>query len=402
MLLYELSKFYAINGFFKTINSRLVTKKCVVEKKDCFICAICVFFVTLQEIRFCIMRRYLFVLSACVCASVFAVGQQLQMYSDYIAVFAPTAVAQMEEHGIPASITLAQGLLESGAGRSDLTQRSNNHFGIKCTSDWTGKTTAHDDDKLKECFRVYDDPSESYRDHSLFLKRNRYSSLFELDKTDYRGWAHGLKRCGYATDPNYPTKLIKLIEDYNLSKYDKMSLKDVEEPSEELKSRYVNSMKKKTSSSLPSTTTSKTAQKDGSQLITTKKSSSETGMPELPQKQTMGSISERKIRSTNGCKYIIARGDDTYAVISAEYNIAENRLRDFNEAGRKSEPKRGERVYLQHKKNHGSQSTHVVKAGETMRKIAQEEGIKLSKLYSYNSVAEGDQPEAGQVLRLKR
>ena len=373
----------------------------MLEKKGCFILAVYVFFVTLWLNWKCyFMRRVLFIiLVALFFASVPALAQQLQMYTDYIAVFAPTAVAQMHEHGIPASITLAQGLLESGAGKSDLTMRSNNHFGIKCTSDWTGKTTAHDDDSRGECFRVYEDPSESYRDHSLFLKRSRYASLFDLDKTDYRGWAHGLKRCGYATDPNYPTKLIKLIEDYNLARYDKMEVKDVEQPSKELKERYVNSMKKKTNTVLPSTPSSVKA---GSLLSTTKKTSSDISEPDLPAKQTMGSISERKVSSTNKCKYIVARADDTYASISKEYNIAENRLRDFNEAGRLSQPKRGERVYLQPKKNKGAQPTHTVKAGETMRSIAQTEGIKLSKLYSYNTIAEGDQPEAGQVLRLKR
>ena len=339
------------------------------------------------------MKRYFSTIFLSLCV-VLLCAQPLQSYSDYIAVFAPTAVSQMEQYGIPASITLAQGLLESGAGKSDLTLRSNNHFGIKCTSDWTGKTTSHDDDALGECFRVYDDPADSYRDHSLFLKRTRYASLFELSKTDYRSWAHGLKRCGYATDPAYPTKLIKLIEDYDLAKYDKMKLSDVPQPTQEQKERYVASSKKK--ATLPLPLSKPIASTRGEQQNTTKKTSSNSSMGSVAVGAT------RKIQSVNKCKYIIARDGDTYASLAAEYNIAERRLRDFNEAGKLSQPRSGERVYLQSKRNRGAQPTHIVKQGETMRAVAQAEGIRLRKLYEYNTIPEGDQPVAGQTLKLKR
>ncbi len=327
-------------------------------------------------------------------------AQVYQFYNDYVLVFAPTAVAQMEQYGVPASITLAQGLLESGAGQSDLTLRSNNHFGIKCTSDWTGKTTSHDDDKPQDCFRVYDDPAESYRDHSLFLKRSRYASLFELQITDYKGWAHGLRRCGYATDPNYPAKLIKLIEEYDLAKYDRMQLNDVEEAPQEVQERYAKGSKKKTTLALPSSKSLLIAQSGGKSQNTTKKTSSEQ-----KNQGSMGSVSatgERKILSVNKCKYIIARKGDTYASIGEEYKIAERRLRDFNEAGRLSEPQQGERIFLQPKKSKSKQATHKVKPGETMRSISQTEGIKLKNLYNYNTVANGDQPTVGQVLKLKK
>ena len=126
----------------------------------------------------------------------------------------------MLQYGIPASITLAQGILESGAGRGDLTKKGNNHFGIKC-HDWTGDRVYHDDDELQECFRKYNDPKYSYRDHSLFLTgRSRYQDLFKLRKNDYKGWAKGLKKAGYATDPKYPNKLISIIERYQLDRYD--------------------------------------------------------------------------------------------------------------------------------------------------------------------------------------
>lgn len=138
----------------------------------------------------------------------------------YIATYSTIAKEEMLQYGIPASITLAQGILESGAGRGDLTKKGNNHFGIKC-HDWTGDRVYHDDDELQECFRKYNDPKYSFRDHSLFLTgRSRYQDLFKLRKTDYKGWAKGLKRAGYATDPKYPDKLIRIIERYQLDRFD--------------------------------------------------------------------------------------------------------------------------------------------------------------------------------------
>lgn len=138
----------------------------------------------------------------------------------YIEAFKAVAIAEMNTYGIPASITLAQGILESGSGSSSLAKYANNHFGIKCTSDWKGKAYYKDDDKSDDCFRVYKDARESYKDHSEFLKRKRYSFLFELDKNDYKNWAIGLKTAGYATNPKYPDLLIGIIEKYQLNKYD--------------------------------------------------------------------------------------------------------------------------------------------------------------------------------------
>ncbi|MRX47483.1 glucosaminidase domain-containing protein [Pedobacter puniceum] len=138
----------------------------------------------------------------------------------YIERFKNIAITSMNKYGIPASITLAQAILESGTGNSDLARYANNHFGIKCTSDWKGKGYYKDDDKKDDCFRVYNNPEESFKDHSEFLKRKRYAPLFELDKNDYEGWAYGLKQAGYATNPKYPQLLIGIIERYNLTQYD--------------------------------------------------------------------------------------------------------------------------------------------------------------------------------------
>jgi LysM repeat protein len=138
----------------------------------------------------------------------------------YIDVFKTVAIEEMNKYGIPASITLAQGILESGSGNSSLAKYANNHFGIKCTSEWKGKAYYKDDDQSNDCFRVYKDARESYKDHSEFLKRKRYSFLFELDKNDYKNWALGLKTAGYATNPKYPDMLIGIIEKYQLNQYD--------------------------------------------------------------------------------------------------------------------------------------------------------------------------------------
>lgn len=169
------------------------------------------------------MRKHLFllVLFGCFAAtSLSAKPAKQQSYINYINKYAPIAVVKMQEHGIPASITLAQGILESGAGLSELARKSNNHFGIKCHSDWTGEKVYHDDDKKQECFRKYKSVELSYEDHSQFLKKERYKKLYSLEPTDYKGWAKGLKECGYATASDYAKKLVEIIETYELYNYD--------------------------------------------------------------------------------------------------------------------------------------------------------------------------------------
>lgn len=145
--------------------------------------------------------------------------------SDYIAQYKDIAMGNMKNYGIPASIILAQGILESGAGKGDLALSSNNHFGIKCHKDWVGESVRHDDDSAQECFRKYKDPSESFRDHALFLTgKSRYATLFTYEKGDYKAWAKGLRAAGYATDPRYPEKLISYIERYELHQYDNIAM----------------------------------------------------------------------------------------------------------------------------------------------------------------------------------
>ncbi|MEG0455320.1 MAG: glucosaminidase domain-containing protein, partial [Bacteroides sp.] len=169
------------------------------------------------------LTLFAFILLLTLCADAYS-QKRNSRYVEYVNRYSELAVEQMREHRIPASITLAQGLLESGAGMSELARKSNNHFGIKCGSSWNGRTVSHDDDARGECFRAYRNPKDSYEDHSAFLKRGaRYAFLFELDLTDYKGWARGLKKAGYATDPSYANRLITIIEDYELYKYDRRS-----------------------------------------------------------------------------------------------------------------------------------------------------------------------------------
>ena len=205
-------------------------------------------------------------------------------YEAYVLTYYPLAVEQMHRHRIPASITLAQGLLESGAGKSTLTQKSNNHFGIKAHNNWTGRTTTTmDNGKLCE-FRVYDSARDSYEDHSQFLLRPRYASLFSLSTTDYKGWARGLKKAGYAEDPAYPQKLISLIERYGLDKYDKYSKHDI--------------------ASQPSS--------DG----------------------VGGGSTGRPLYTSGGLLYMVANTGDTFGSLSDELGISRRKLIKYNEIGR--------------------------------------------------------------------
>lgn len=270
----------------------------------------------------------------------------LEMYNAYIGRYKEIAMRNMNDFGIPASITLAQGILESGAGTSELAVRANNHFGIKCHSDWQGATMYHDDDRSQECFRKYDTPEESFNDHALFLKgKARYSFLFELDKFDYAAWAKGLKQAGYATDPAYAVRLTDLIEKYHLAQYDTLAV-----------------------------------------------------MTPLPAK-------EEAKRSDTGLKFVLAGQYDTYYALGKRYHIPFNLIYRYNDVERGScEPKEGDVVYLQRKRKKALDSQpalHVVKAGESMYDISQRYGIKVHWLYNMNNMPYTAVPSVGQVLKLR-
>ena len=242
-------------------------------------------------------------------------------YLQYIEQYKKIAIEQEKAHKIPACITLAQGLLES--------TKANNHFGIKCHKDWTGETFSHDDETAAECFRKYRRAKDSYEDHSLFLLRPRYASLFELPITDYKGWAHGLRKCGYATDPTYAAKLIKLIEDYELTSLDK-----AEQPEKQVTPKTEQTLEEDLEPAQDNVIT-KTLGKD-------EKVSA-----------TMGELSlftEHEVYSEKMVRWVIAELGDTYETIGYEFNIEVSRLRRYNHAEGRKQPEIGDKVYLTHHK----------------------------------------------------
>ena len=282
------------------------------------------------------MRRVLSILLCAACTALTAFAQETapkpvlnEAYLQYIEKYKKIALEQEKEHHIPACITLAQGLLESGAGKSELATKANNHFGIKCHKDWTGATFSHDDETSQECFRKYSKAKDSYEDHSLFLLRPRYASLFELPIDDYKGWAHGLRRCGYATDPTYAAKLIKLIEDYGLNTISGTQTaveKTAEKPTED------------------KTAEKPTEDKPAGEDIIAKAFGKEKKVT-----ASMGEVSlftEHQVFSEKMVRWVEAELGDTYETIAYEFNIDESRLRRYNKAEKGEQPEVGQKVYL--------------------------------------------------------
>ncbi len=278
-------------------------------------------------------------------AAVPSQAQSKDAFANYIARYGNLAVDQMKKYGIPASITLAQGLLESDAGRSTLAVKCNNHFGIKCHSDWTGRKMYHDDDARQECFRCYSDADDSYRDHSLFLVNGaRYQSLFKLSVTDYKGWAKGLKAAGYATSPTYADKLIEIIERYGLDRYDKSG-----------------------------------------------------GVRLKP-----GQIPHQPML-VNGQRCVRLREGETLKDIAREYGMQLSLLRRFNEAERKFVPPAGTLIYLERKKSRADREhrTYVVKKGDSLWSISQQFGVKMKPLANRNHLSQENPLSVGMTLLLR-
>lgn len=267
------------------------------------------------------------------------------IYLDYINKYKDIAIDHQKRYKIPASITLAQGLLESAAGTSELARKSNNHFGIKCHNSWEGKRVYHDDDEKGECFRKYRNPKESYEDHALFLTKSpRYEKLFKLDITDYKGWAHGLKRCGYATDKAYASKLIQTIELYGLHRYDGK------------------------------------------------------GLPRMPK-----GYEYHDMDSKWGLPYIVARDGDTQRLIAREFEMYAYQIRRYNDFPRGYKLKAGDIVYLKAKRRRAQKpyTTHTLQPGESLHDVSQKYGIKLKRLLSRNKISGEKVPRVGDVLRLR-
>lgn len=314
------------------------------------------------------MKRLLLVLMTVL----LSIGAAKNPKLDYIDKYSDLAIKEMKRTGVPASITLAQGILESNAGQSVLATKGNNHFGIKCHNDWKGKTMKMDDNAPKECFRVYPNTEASFRDHSDFLRsRDRYKSLFELKQTDYKGWARGLKKAGYATDPGYADKLITLIEDYELYRFDKGVKVSVKPPLEIEEPKVV-------------------------QL---------EPRPGMKYHESVTFSTARKVYSQNGVPFVYAEAGETYASIAASNGLFLKELLKFNDYEQEVALEPGTMVYLARKKAQGPAGVNkyvVEKDGETLRDIAQRFGIRYAALQKLNIVLYGKTLEEGDTVILRK
>lgn len=280
--------------------------------------------------------------------------------SEYIDKWKAVAIDQMERYGIPASITLAQAILESGDGNSMLAREANNHFGIKC-HDWKGKRVFKDDDRRNECFRKYKDAYESFEDHSLFLKRSRYLFLYEYDITDYKSWARGLKKAGYATNPKYPQLLIRIIEENNLYAYDQ-----------------------------PGAVAKKSKSRRANHSAT---------------KEVVVNVRRRpQIRiSDNRIKYIISDTKYSPEALAEKFEMGPWQIYKYNDLPENAVIEEGELVYLQPKRNKNKKAgEHIVQEGESLRDVSQKYGVKIKKILKHSDLPKSYRAKPGDKLKLRR
>ncbi len=304
----------------------------------------------------------------------------------YISRYATIAVNEMYRTGVPASITLAQGIIESASGASTLATKGNNHFGIKCHNSWNGRTMRADDDRRNECFRAYDSAEESFRDHSDFLRyRDRYKFLFDFQTVDYKSWAYGLKQAGYATDPSYAAKLIKCVEDYDLGRFDRMT---VEEAMAE----------------------------GGAEAEHPMAAVAQEQIPESPLKIEAGEIYTgasgeeyrfsltRTLYSKNGVPFVYAVEGETYATLAKQYHLLEREILKFNDAAKGSELHAGNIVYIEPKKAKASAGLDKYIVGEdaeSFHTICQRFAVKEKAIRKLNGFQAGYQPREGDEIILR-
>jgi LysM repeat protein len=296
-----------------------------------------------------------------------------QSASDYINRYKDIAVSEMMRTGIPASITLAQGMIESDYGHSRLAREGNNHFGIKCHADWTGATIRHNDDKRNECFRKYKKAQESYYDHSDFLvSGSRYDFLFRLSNTDYKGWAKGLKKAGYATNPDYANMLIRTIEENNLMMFDE-GYKIFGKYKEPLNPASVTDSVKSV----------KPVNDNSGSIVTVSR--------------------PVRVMENNRIQYITVKDGDTRESLEKEFQLLKWELPKYNELNDDFQPVPGQMLYLQPKRARAEagRDNYTVTEGDTMYLISQKFGIKLKSLYELNRMNEGTEPETGRRMWLR-
>lgn len=310
------------------------------------------------------MKRWLALISLCLALPLRADRSPQEAY---VARYADIAVREMKRTGVPASITLAQGLVESDAGRSTLATKGNNHFGIKCHNGWKGRTMRRDDDARRECFRVYKTPEASFRDHSDFLRyRDRYKSLFDLETTDYKGWAHGLKAAGYATDPAYAAKLIRCIEEHRLYRYD-VGMPRAELPAPPLAIEAPQPLSDR-------------------------------------QREVIRFAADRPVAAQNGVPFVRAVRGDTFRSLARDHHLFLREILRFNDvsADRALEP--GETVYLAAKKRRAPAGLDMYVAdrdGESLWEVSQRFGVRLSAICKMNGLAQDGLLHEGDGINLR-
>ncbi len=346
----------------------------------------------------------------------------------YIATYKDIAISEMQRTGVPAAITLAQGLVESGCGEGDLCKRSNNHFGIKCKNDWVGERVYHDDDTKSECFRSYSNGMDSYKDHSDFLKnRPPYSSLFKLDPVDYESWAKGLKKAGYATEKDYPQKLIKVINDYNLNQFSLIALhRTIDDSknviasidSKNIQSRGINLRDSITSDSSITHSDIKdtilgeliipvSKSKETKQIVFTPSEVKEDSVTFINTnyKDTISNESSlvhypSGVFVINHSKVTFVKEGTSLLAIANQYNIALAKLLEYNDLVDDDVTTISQLIYLEPKQIKGLNETHVVGKNETLTMISQVEGVRLERILVYNKLKKNSILKTGDKILL--
>ena len=319
--------------------------------------------------------------------------QNSDVVTNYINTYKDIAIREEIRTGVPASITLAQGILETAAGQCDLVKQSNNHFGIKCKAGWNGAVVYHDDDAKGECFRSYNNAEDSYRDHSDFLRnRPNYAFLFNLGPTDYEGWAQGLKKAGYATNPAYASILIKSIVTYHLQDYTLIALQRNGSNSNEAltAANIITTASSNNSISNEEQTDEKEVQKQTP--ITAKVAQTIITAPTA--------LYPSGVFSINSTKVVYAQQGTSLFALASKYNISYSRLLEYNEIKGNAEDK-NQLIYLSKKPKKGSQPYHIVTVNETLTDIAQIEGVRLESLEEYNGIAKDATLRTGQKIYLQ-
>ncbi len=340
---------------------------------------------------------------------------------NYVKQYAAYAIADQKATGVPASVTLGQGILETEAGLSELMVKANNHFGIKCKNNWQGETFLHTDDAKDECFKKYGCALESYNDHSAHLLRNpRYSCLFTYSTTDYARWAHGLKKCGYATNPKYAYQLIKVIEEYRLQEYTYAALDSsyqlpgnfdtvphiieakpvAQAPIEKPAARDPVIPVAPADTAVPAITVSYPATALSDTFPTDTVLSTEPFAARYPSEEPGTNTEEGKIIMINGLKAVQGRKNDVLLQYAVKYKIRYAHLLEMNDLPDEPLPF-DTYIYLEKKNASGQNYKHVVKAGESLLMIAQAEGMQLKRLASFNQMNQFEQPQVGAILNLK-